>query len=187
MQSSTGQPCSLPSPQSTISAPRSTMQTAGRAHGRSSAVERTVNRDGSHARFEPEKTLKNVQRREPASVRNHPLHPCLRNFGLLVPECFGAVPCRGLARTRRGQIRGPKRSSSGAQRVRRRFRDRASGRPGHSRGPVIGELGDMLSLDDGQLSTINGVLANGSHPRRPLTRSSPTGPGISDEKEHDHG
>jgi hypothetical protein len=59
---------------------------------------------------------------------------------------------------------------------------------------VIEELGDMLSLDDGQLSTINGqlftingVLANGSHPRPSLTRSSPTRPGISDDKEHDHG
>jgi hypothetical protein len=52
-------------------------------------------------------------------------------------------------------------------------------------GAVIAELVDMLSLDDGQLSTINGVLANGSHPRP--TRSSPTGPGISNDKEHDHG
>jgi hypothetical protein len=58
----------------------------------------------------------------------------------------------------------------------------------------IEELGDMLSPDDGQLSTINGqlftingVLANGSHPRPSPTRSSPTRPGISDDKEHDHG
>jgi hypothetical protein len=57
---------------------------------------------------------------------------------------------------------------------------------------VIEELGDMLSLDDGQLSTINGQLftingvpANGSHPGPSPTRSSPTRPGISDDKEHD--
>jgi hypothetical protein len=29
----------------------------------------------------------------------------------------------------------------------------------------IEELADMLSPDDGQLSTMNGMLANGSHPR----------------------
>ena len=30
---------------------------------------------------------------------------------------------------------------------------------------MIEELGDMPSPDDGQLSTMNGMLANGSHPR----------------------
>ena len=37
--------------------------------------------------------------------------------------------------------------------------------PASSEALRIEELGDMLSPDDGQLSTMNGMLANGSHPR----------------------
>jgi hypothetical protein len=46
----------------------------------------------------------------------------------------------------------------------------------------------MFSPDDGQLSTMNGMLANGSHPRA-IANKDPRRQDltISDDKEHDDG